>query len=337
MDPIPAVWRIDIEPDEFETRPGQPPWDGFATMAALVRDLRDRLEDLAGSVVCPTWFIRFDPEIERSYGQVNFVFDRYAALFDELRAAGDAFGIHVHYYRWDARRQATYSDHADLDWVAHCFNVAAKTFERCLGEPVRRASHGGFLLNEATAQRSVDLGIEVDVTAEPGLGALDENVSFGAYATAPSPDFRRFPRRPYYPARADLRTPAASLDAALPMMLVPLTAYDYETALAPWVRRIARKIRPKPERHRPLNPWKKWPAPSVYWDLMERAADEGPARYIAFAVRTDSPSSWTYRQAKALFEYLPRHPIARRLRFVDPLSAEIRAMAKAGVSTETAG
>ena len=69
---------------------------------------------------------------------------------------------------------------------------------------------------------------------------------------------------------------------------------------------------------------------------MERAADEGPARYIAFAVRTDATASQTHRHARAVLDHLPRHPIARRLRFVDPLSPEIRAMALAGMSTETA-
>jgi len=38
---------------------------------------------------------------------------------------------------------------------------------------------------------------------------------------------------------------------------------------------------------------------------------------------------------KSLLEYLPHHPIARRLRFVDPLSPEIRALARAGMDTET--
>jgi len=335
MDPIPAVWRIDIEPDEFEVGPGQPPWTGFVTMASLVQSLRGRLEDLGGMPLCLSWFPRFDPEIGRSYGQVDFVFDRYRALFDELLEARDVFGTHVHYYRWDLRREATYSDHADLEWVTHCVDVSANTFKRCFGEPVRRASQGGFFLHDAVVKHSVALGIEVDVTVEPGLGALAETVSFGAYATQPSPDFRDFPRRPYYPSRTALNVPANSLDGAHPMMLVPLTAYDYEGALAPWVRRIARKMFPRLGKHSPLNPWKEWPDACAYWDFMELAADEGPARYIAFAVRTDSPSSRAFRQAQVLFEYLPRHPIARRLRFVDPLSPEIRALARVGMGPGT--
>jgi hypothetical protein len=40
-----------------------------------------------------------------------------------------------------------------------------------------------------------------------------------------------------------------------------------------------------------------------------------------------------YRRVQALLEYLPNHPIAERLRFVDPLSPEIRALAKVSPSS----
>src|SRR5262249_52711157 len=212
MDPIPAARRIDIEPDEFEVGPGQPPWTGFVTMASLVQSLRGRLEDLGGMPLCLSWFPRFDPEIGRSYGQVDFVFDRYRALFDELLEARDVFGTHVHYYRWDLRREATYSDHADLEWVTHCIDVSANTFKRCFAERVRGASPGGFILNDAVVTPSVALGIGVDVTVDPGLAPRAETASLGAPATQPPPVFRAFPRPPFFPPPAALNVPANSLD-----------------------------------------------------------------------------------------------------------------------------
>ena len=48
--------------------------------------------------------------------------------------------------------------------------------------------------------------------------------------------------------------------------------------------------------------------------------NEGPASYVAIAVRTDHAKSQSYIRSRPLFESLPKHPIARRLRFVDPLS-----------------
>ena len=327
MKPIPTVLRIDIEPDDFEPAAGLPPWNGFVAMADLVERLREPLADYSGAAVHPTWFLRLDPDIERCYGRTDFVVSHYPAHIERLRARGDPLGIHVHYYRWDEERSVSYSDHTDVGWATHCLDVAAHTFERCFGERPRRASQGGFFVTEAVVNRAIALGIEVDVTAEPGLEGHSEGATFGAYATAPCPDFRQYPRRPYYPSRAALGSPASSADDARPMLMVPLSSYDYYRAWAPWHLRVAKNILGRPHRPLPLNPWKAWPSPAVFWDLVARAADEGPARYAAFAIRSDAPDSKTHLHARALLEHLPNHPIARRLRFVDPLAPEIRALA----------
>jgi hypothetical protein len=326
MKPIPAVWRIDIEPDDFQPGPGLPAWSGFVAAADFVERLRRPLADRSGTAVHPTWFLRLDPDIERCYGRADFVVDHYRAQIDQLRSRGDPFGIHVHYYRWDEQRRVSYSDHADTRWTTHCLDSAARTFERCFGEPPRRASQGGYFVTDAVVDRAIALGIEVDVTAEPGLEALHDGVTFGAYTTAPSPDFRQYPRRPYYPSRADLGSPATSATDARPMLMVPLTSYDYDRARNPWHKRIAKNILRLPRQPLPLNPWKAWPSPGAFWDLVARAADEGPARYAAFAIRSDAAGSETYVRARMLLEHLPSHPISRRLRFVDPLSPEIRAL-----------
>jgi len=326
MKTIPAIWRIDIEPDDLQPGPGLPPWSGFVTMADLAERLRRPLADRSGAAVHPAWFLRLDPDIERCYGRADFVVDHYRAQIDQLRAHGDPLGIHVHYYRWDDQRRVSYSDHADPGWTRHCLDVAAHTFEQCFGEPARRASQGGFFVTDAVVDRSIALGIEVDVTVEPGLDAQHRDATFGAYATAPSPDFRQYPRRPYYPSRAALGRPASSADEARPMLMVPLTSYDYNRAWNPWHKRLAKNILGRPRQHLPLNPWKEWPSPGAFWDLVARAADDGPARYAAFAIRSDAAGSETHLHARTLLEHLPNHPISRRLRFVDPLSPEIRAL-----------
>ena len=117
---------------------------------------------------------------------------------------------------------------------------APSTFEQCFGEPVRRASQGGYFLSDRIVERSIALGIEVDVTVEPGLAAKIGDPSFGNHATAASPSFVGFPRHPYYPSRAALVMPARSADDARRILIVPLTSYDYKTALLPWRQRIRR-------------------------------------------------------------------------------------------------
>jgi len=324
---IPAVWRIDIEPDEFEPPIQEKPWEGFAVMAALVERLRKRLADRSGHVVHPTWFVRLDPDIGRCFGKVDFVVRRHRKLFNQLADHEDPIGIHVHAYRWNDKQAIAFSDYADSAWTTHCLTVAADAFANSFGKPARRSSQGGYYLSNTLLDAAVALGIEVDVTVEPGLPALIADGSFGAYATAPSADFRDCPRRPYYPSISTFSAPSSSLANARPILILPLTAYDYSTALAPWPRNVVKKLLRRPRRYRPLNPWREWPSPKIYWDLVARAADEQPVRYFAFALRTDAPGSVTHQRVKALLEYLPQHPVAKRLHFVDPLGPEIRALA----------
>jgi hypothetical protein len=324
---IPTVWRIDVEPDQHQPSVGQKPWDGFVSMVALVNGLRDRLGDRSGRALRPTWMLRMDPDIERCFGSVDFVVRWHAELFDQLIARKDPLGIHVHAYRWNSERAVGYSDYADAAWTTHCLRAAADAFASAFGEPARVASQGGYLLTEALVDAAAELGIRADLTVEPGLPARPFDKSFGAYATAPSTSFVDFPRRPYYPSRSALSVPSASAADARSVLLVPLTAYDYRTALRPWHRQIAHTLLGRPRGHAPLNAWKQWPSPKVYWDLVTQAVDEQPTRYLAFATRTDGPASAPHQRVRELLEYLPGHPIAERLHFVDALAPEIQALA----------
>lgn len=296
-------------------------------MVSLVNGLRDRLGDRAGGAPRPTWMVRMDPDIERCFGRVDFVVRRHAELFDQLTARNDILGIHVHAYRWSSERAVAFSDYADASWTTHCLRVAVDAFSNAFGKPVRVASHGGYFLTEALVDVCGELGITADLTVEPGLHAIPADPSFGAYATAPSTSFIDFPRRPYYPTRGALNVPSVSPTDARPVLIVPLTSYDYRAVLRPWYRQIAHKLFGRPHTHLPLNPWKQWPSPKVYWDLVTRAVDEQPTPYLAFATRTDDPASRSHQRARELLEYLPNHPIAERLQFVDPLGPEIQALA----------
>ena len=324
---IPAIWRIDVEPDEHSPPVGQRPWEGFLETAALVDRVRNALADHSGHAVNPTWMMRLDPDVERCFGRLDFVVRRHRDVFDQLIDFGDPMGIHVHPFRWDAQQGVPFSDHADTAWTIHCLAVAVDAFKNSFGRSVRHSSQGGYFLTEALLDAMVAHGIEVEMTVEPGLAPRRADVSFGAYATAPSGDFRNCPRRPYYPSRQAYNTPSLSHAASRPILILPLTAYDYHTGLTAWLRRITRRLVRRPYQHTPLNPWKKWPSPKTYWDLVARAVEDQPVRYFAFASRTEAPGSPSFQRVRSLIEYLPEHPLAKRLQFVDPLGLEIRALA----------
>ena len=169
--PIPTVWRIDVEPDDFQPDVKEQPWDGFVSMVKLVEGLRNRLADRSVRAVHPTWFIRLDPDIERCFGRHDYVVQRHGEEFAHLTHHQDPLGIHVHAHRWDAERSVAFSDYADNVWTTQCLTIAAEIFAQCFGEPVRRSSQGGYFLTEKILDTAIALGIKVDVTPEPGLDA----------------------------------------------------------------------------------------------------------------------------------------------------------------------
>jgi hypothetical protein len=322
--PIPTVLRIDVEPDEHQPAAGERPWDGFVAMFDTVEALRRQLSNATGHPVRPTWMIRLDPDIERAFGRTDFALRQHQDLFNRIRKEADTLGIHVHALRWNTKKGVVFSDHADEAWCTECLRVAASTFQSCFGAPPRVVSFGGSFMRDSLLDAAVELGIRADVTVEPGLAAKHQDPSFGAYSTAPSGDFLRCPRLPYYPSRTAFDTPATSIEEARPLLMVPLTSCDPRPILRRVYRRLVRRQRPGYE---PLNPWKIWPSPQRFWDLAQRAADELPAPYLAFALRTVAQNTDMDRRISELFEYLPRHPIAKRLRIVGPLSPDVESLA----------
>ena len=323
---IPTVLRIDVEPDEHQPPPGERPWNGFVAMFEMLETLRSRLSEVSNHPIRPTWLIRLDPDVERAFGRADFPVRRHHDLFDRILKHSDVLGVHVHALRWNPEKAVVFSDFADETWAAECLRVAASTFQNCFGHTPQAMSFGGFFMCNSCLDVAVDLGIRADLTVEPGLRPFQDNVSFGAYSTAPSADFVRCPRLPYYPSCGAFDIPATSIDDARPLLMVPLISAD----TSPILKRLYRRFvsREPPKYYEPLNPWKIWPNPQKFWDFAQRAVDEDlPAPYLAFALRSDAPNTDSHQRVCELFEYLPRHPIAKRIRIVDPLSWEVESLA----------
>jgi hypothetical protein len=315
---VPAFLCIDVEHDDSFPQVGDQPWAGFEAAAELIDQVRQPLRDRSGVELLVTWFFKMDSVVERCFGRSDFAVRRHGHLVERLRTQGDAFGIHVHAHRWDEQR-GIYSDYT-APWASHCVTVAADTFEGCFGERPQRCRFGGYFMPEAAVDTAIARGVEVDLTAEPGLGPMTDDPSFGHYSTAPSTDFRGYPRFPYRPSRNSAAVPAAYPGDGRPLIEIPLTTYDYHTALSSIRRRFADRVRSRQHQALPLNPWKPWPDPKTYWDLVERSMDEGPVPYVALAARTDAPASATAQRLRRLLQHLPHHPIAARIQFVDPLT-----------------
>ena len=324
---IPTVLRIDIEPDDHLAVPTTL-WNGFVELHKIVDELRKQLSEINGSPFRPTWMVRLDPEIERCFGQGDFAIRKYPKIFDSIREKGDFLGIHVHAHRWDDANRTVYSDYADNDWVSNCLLTSVEIYKDCFVEAVKRASQGGYFLTEELVNLSIACGIEVDLTLEPGLKALTSDISFGTYSTAASPDYFESPRHPYFPHKKDYMKQAMSAEQARPLLLLPFTSFSYHHHLKSPILKLKDRLLRKPRPYLPLSMWKEWPSPKQYWDMAALAAERKEAGYLSFAIRTDGTNSVTHQRVRELLLFLPQHPIAKRLLFVDPAGEAIRALAR---------
>jgi hypothetical protein len=206
MKGIPILISIDVEPDERAIDPNVPKdWDGFEKTCEFFRKLRPQLEDATQSPVNFSWFFRMDPQIAHTYGTASWSVRRYRELIEEMIAAGDDLGLHVHAWRWDEPSSQWIADMGDQAWVEHCVNMGVAAFQESLNQPCRSFRFGNRWMNDATLELLEKLGVRFELTVEPG-----QKLFFTTYpVTGTVPDFTSAPRRPYRPSKADFRERSA--------------------------------------------------------------------------------------------------------------------------------
>jgi hypothetical protein len=300
---IPFVLAIDVEHDGRPARPGSGlPLVGLARTDDMLRSLRPRFEDATGRAVRFAWFVRMDPQIAVLAGRADALVEAGRPRIDEWAAHGDRIGLHTHAGRWDVRRGRWVVDHGSADWIAHCVGTSAAAFAGAFGTPCREHRFGDRWSSQAAFGELARLGVEVDLTIEPGQRSVPR-LDLTSDATGRIPSYQRLRSEPF-------RNRASGL------WLLPLSAADPAPALSPPVR-LARRLRyaGRP-RHRPLQLDRPWPSPGAFWDLVERTLDAQARPYFACAIRSDTIVHLGGRLEQILNALVPR-ALARRFVFTD--------------------
>jgi len=220
---IPVVLCIDVEPDEFlvdRNHPGS--WSGFEFAHDYLQGFRSAFEAATGRSVHFNWTLRMDPQVAISYGSATWVVDRYAGLLEEYCALGDELGIHVHTYRWSESRNGWLDDCGNPVWVSECLQSSAAAFKQVFGRTARTLRFGNFWLSTLAVNEAESLGVEYDLTIEPGLKPAQWSVA-KTRQSGPTPDFFRVPRVPYRPSRQDFRKPEETGNGRS-IRMMPLTS-----------------------------------------------------------------------------------------------------------------
>jgi hypothetical protein len=168
-------------------------------------------------------------------------------------------------------------------------------------------------------------GVAIEMSLEPvsswGLtteiipGVMDSTPMVGKFI-----DCQNAPRTPYRPDRTDFRRAGAK--DARQILLVPLSTGSPTLPPQGWRSTIKNVLRPQAKAPvTMLYPTLDWPSERYFWDVIAHQLRGMRNPYLSLAIRTDSPTSVKMTKLFRLLAELPRHPIATRLRFIDPLSA----------------
>jgi len=324
---IPAFFHVDVEPDGFQTGPEEALcWPGYEGIFEFVRDWRRALAAVSPGPPRFGWYFRMDPQVAALCGRADHAVRAFPERLAELRRAGDHFGAHCHPLRWSEERGAWVHEVADSAWLRECTRSTLRAFEASMGERARRFRCGACVFHDAIFDVLEEEGVEVDTSLEPlaSWGLHQEAVHCGS-DTSPIEgaylDCSRAPCVPYRPDPTDFRRPGRA--DARRLALVPVTTAPRKLPPSS-LRRLWKRLRGRPARpapHASLYPFAEGPGPRRFWDLAAHALEGMERPYLSLAVRTDAPDSASARRIRAVLSALPHHPLARRLRFGDPLDS----------------
>ena len=223
----PFILAIDVEPAPRHGVRGDPAeWEGFERCVEHLAPWRGLALERTGRPLRISWFLRCDPQVA-AYGSDGWVLDHFAVLIGALQAQGDEFGLHVHPFRRNTDG-AWQQDWTDERRICETVASAVGIYERALGR-VRYFRMGDGWLSESVVAQLEALGVEYDLTVEPGRSPkpyLPPDIGFTA-------DYRRAPRLPYRPSRHDFLTPDETGGRALRIVPVTTGCFDHPHVLHP--------------------------------------------------------------------------------------------------------
>lgn len=170
----PVALCIDVEPDDRVFDPANPPpWLGFERFVEQIPAVRERLSEATGKPARFTWFLRMDPQVAESWGSPTWAAGRYEDALAELTEYGDELALHAHTWRWDSQVGDWVADYRDHAWAEHCVTMGLDAFETAFGRKCTAHRAGDHHLTGAILSVLESRGVEVDLTVEPGLPALE--------------------------------------------------------------------------------------------------------------------------------------------------------------------
>jgi len=306
----PILLLIDVEPDLRKTRGNSREWEGSQKALPQLEALRRQFETHTRRRVLFNWFIRADPQIQKSYGRADWVATACPEIVRTIKESGDACGIHPHLWRWHERRGEWFSELNDPDWTAECLHTSIRAFEEVFGRSPDSCRFGDRWLNQNAVELLRACGIRYDLTIEPGVP--EEPVFDDPDATGRLPDYRKAPREPYRPSKENFLVPETGEANDSSLWIVPLT-----TTAPVW--RLRRRSPYLIKVSRPPNVVL---ASSYVWPHLRVQLNFKTQVPLVIVVRTgDLSKSWCLQNFLQTTQQLAKHPALADCEFTHTANA----------------
>jgi len=176
------------------------------------------LTDTSGREPVFTWFLRADEQIRQLQGGYGWFARSQSVLLRSLEQSGDELAWHPHFWRRDTERGPWFQEVEDVAWQVDMLHSAHRDLATSLPGAPKSVRMGWSYHNNDTCAALEALGIEVDLSAIPGLR------TFSGRPPARSEnlfDWHSTPRAPYRPSRADYRRPVRGQETPHRWLEVP--------------------------------------------------------------------------------------------------------------------
>src|SRR5438445_4951806 len=206
---LPVVVVVDVDPDwrspGLSGKPylGELAWKGITDgVPRMIKRLKP-LENGSGTRLRFTWLVRSDDQMATLRGDPAAFASEQEEFLKNRIALGDTVGWHPHLWRFSERRRVWYQETTDVDWIRQCLKEGHSALSRRF--PIRVAKTGWTFHTNFTMRLFSDLGVDVDVSAIPGMhyhGTVPgTDLPLGLY------DWSRAPQEPYHPSEQDYQAP----------------------------------------------------------------------------------------------------------------------------------
>lgn len=229
---------VDVEPDRPDFGGKRYDYFGFQKWACLSKGIpeflciRDDLQKELETDIRLTWFFRSDSQIKMIYGNAAWAIEQHKGIIDKVQESKDEIGWHAHTWRWNKDRGSWYQEINDNQWIEHCYKTGFSDFRKSSGFAPTSFRAGWCFHNNISMTLLEELGIEVDLSAMPGIkNSGNANTPDGSLFKGFA-DWERTPAYPYYPSKEDYQIPGNNhyevLEIPVTTFKKPLVSYIHQ-------------------------------------------------------------------------------------------------------------